>query len=338
MLIEFKDNTPTEKINEIVEYISKFKINFELNINNNIYMINIIDKLLDYQITYMKEKDYIYKIEKNISTINKYSREYKKEDSIFTINNKIKFGEGFFNIIAGPCCIESYDQLFSIASSIKKSGASLLRAGAFKPRTSPYSFQGLGKEGIDILIKVKDQLNIPIVSEILNISNIDMFSDVDIIQVGARNMQNFELLKVLGKSKKTILLKRGFCNTIKEFLLSAEYIMSYGNENIILCERGIRSFNNITRNTLDISCIPLVKNMAHLPIIVDPSHASGKSNLIKPLSLASIACGADGVMIEVHNNPKISISDSEQAISCNTFKEISNDIISLAKFYNKITF
>ncbi len=258
-----------------------------------------------------------------------------KETSIIDVNG-IKIGGKKLTIIAGPCSVESKEQINDISKNVKRSGASILRGGAFKPRTSPYSFQGLELEGLNLLKEAKKNTSLPIVSEIMSVSMIEKFiEDVDIIQVGARNMQNFDLLKELGKTKKPILLKRGFCATIEEFLNSAEYIMSGGNENIILCERGIRTFEPFTRNTLDISSIPIIKKLSHLPIIVDPSHASGISSLVEPLSLASISAGADGLIIEVHNDPKNALCDGEQSLNINEFDELVKKVKLVANAVNR---
>ena len=231
--------------------------------------------------------------------------------------------------MAGPCSVESEEQIVEIAKSVKKSGATFLRGGAFKPRTSPYAFQGLKAEGLDLLKIARKETGLPIVTEIMRASHIDMFEPVDIIQVGARNMQNFELLKELGKIDKPILLKRGLSATIEEWLMSAEYIMAGGNSKVILCERGIRTYENFTRNTLDISAIPIVKKLSHLPVVVDPSHASGKSWLVETLSLAAVAAGADGLIIEVHNDPPHALSDGAQSLTPNQFDGVAKKIFKL---------
>lgn len=264
----------------------------------------------------------------------KISKKYK-EKTIVNVGD-VEIGGDKLTIIAGPCSVESKEQINIVSESVKNSGASVLRGGAFKPRTSPYSFQGLELDGLKLLNEAKKNTNLPIVSEIMSVSMIEKFiEEVDIIQVGARNMQNFDLLKELGKTKKPILLKRGFCATIEELLNSAEYIISGGNENIILCERGIRTFETMTRNTLDISAIPLLKKLTHLPVIVDPSHASGIRDLIEPLSLASICAGADGLIIEVHNDPKNALCDGEQSLDLvefdNLFKKVKKVANALGK-------
>lgn len=253
----------------------------------------------------------------------KVSRKYQKFDTIIDINENLKIGSGHFLFMAGSCSVESEKQIIELAIELKKRGADILRGGAFKPRTSPYDFQGLGKIGLKYLKKAKEKAGIPIISEIVDVRDLDEFSDVDIVQVGARNMQNFALLKELGKIKKPVLLKRGFAATYEEFLSSAEYIMESGNPNIILCERGIRSFEPTIRNMLDITAIPLLKEMTHLPIIFDPSHGTGRRNLVLPMALAGVAAGSDGMIVEVHKLPENSISDSNQTIDLDEFENIA---------------
>jgi len=235
-------------------------------------------------------------------------------------------GGNAFAIMAGPCSIESEEQLTDIAEKVKASGATVLRGGAFKPRTSPYDFQGLKNEGIELLLKAKKATGLPVVTEIMSPSHLDMFNDVDILQVGARNMQNFELLKELGKTQKPILLKRGLSATIKEFLMSAEYIMAGGNTNVILCERGIRSYDTYTRNVLDLSAVPVLYELTHLPVIVDPSHATGVARLVRPMALAAAACGAHGLMIEVHNDPINALCDGAQSLTPEQFDRVVKDV------------
>lgn len=247
----------------------------------------------------------------------------------------LSLGEGSFHVIAGPCSVESEEQITLVAESVKASGATLLRGGAFKPRTSPYAFQGLHAEGLELLKKAKAVTGLPIVTEIMNLNHLEMFADVDVIQVGARNMQNFDLLKELGHCNKPILLKRGLANTIEEFLMSAEYIMAGGNSNIILCERGIRTFETATRNTLDVSAVPLLKRMSHLPVFIDPSHAAGLSWMVEPLSKAAIAVGADGLMIEVHNNPKKALCDGAQSLDLPQFEALMTDVKRRVAFEGK---
>ena len=250
------------------------------------------------------------------------NRKFHPENSVIDISG-VKIGGGNFAIIAGPCSVESEAQILEVARSIKASGASLLRGGAFKPRTSPYDFQGMKAEGIELLLEAKKDTGMPIVTEIMNEKHLPLFEEVDVIQVGARNMQNFELLKALGRTNKPILLKRGLANTLKELLMSAEYIMSEGNENVILCERGIRTFETYTRNTLDLSAVPMLRKLTHLPIVVDPSHATGIASLVEPMALAAAAAGADGLMIEVHNNPAEALCDGPQSLTPEQFAAVA---------------
>lgn len=266
----------------------------------------------------------------------KANRLFKPEDSIIKVENTLVGGNNL-GIMAGPCSVENEEQIVEIAKKVKASGANFLRGGAFKPRTSPYSFQGLELEGLNLLKLAKQETGLPIVTEIMSTDYIDDFvRDVDVIQVGARNMQNFDLLKQLGKTNKPILLKRGLAATVEEWLMSAEYIMAGGNENIILCERGIRTYEGYTRNTLDLSAVPVVKRLSHLPIIVDPSHAAGYWYLVEPLAKAAIAAGADGLMIEVHNNPQCALSDGQQSIKPESFDQLMRKIKVLAELEGKI--
>lgn len=241
----------------------------------------------------------------------------------------LKIGGGNFAIIAGPCSVESEEQILEVAECVKKSGASLLRGGAFKLRTSPYDFQGMKTEGLELLLEAKKKTGMPIVSEIISANHLPLFEDVDVIQIGARNMQNIELLKAVGKTDKPILLKRGFASTLEELLLSAEYIMSEGNKNVILCERGIRTFETYTRNTLDLSAIPALREQTDLPIIVDPSHATGRASLVEPMALAAVAAGADGLMIEVHNNPEAALCDGNQSLTPQQFDELMTKVFKI---------
>lgn len=256
-------------------------------------------------------------------------------------NTKVKAGnivfkEGYFQVISGPCSVESEEQIVKVAEAVKKSGATVLRGGAYKPRTSPYSFQGLHEDGLKLLSIAKKVTGLPIITEMTNINQMEYFEDVDIIQIGARNMQNFDLLKEVGKCRKPVLLKRGLYNTLEEFLMSAEYIMAGGNEQVILCERGIRTVETMTRNTLDISAVPLLKKLSHLPVIIDPSHAAGIRSLVPPLTKAAIAAGADGIMIETHNEPAKALCDGAQSLDLTQFDELMNDIKKRVEFEGKI--
>ncbi|MBQ7827559.1 MAG: 3-deoxy-7-phosphoheptulonate synthase [Clostridia bacterium] len=256
------------------------------------------------------------------------NRKFHPDDTVIEVGG-VKIGGGNFAMIAGPCSVESHDQIIEIAKSVHESGAAMLRGGAFKPRTSPYDFQGLHADGIELLLEAKKITGMPIVTEIMNANHLPLFEHVDVIQVGARNMQNFELLKELGKTDKVILLKRGLANTLKELLMSAEYIMAGGNEKVILCERGIRTFETYTRNTLDLSAVPMLHELTHLPVVIDPSHATGVSRLVKPMAMAAAACGADGLIIEVHNNPAKALCDGPQSLLPEQFADVAKSVMAV---------
>ena len=256
------------------------------------------------------------------------NRTFHPDDTIIDVMGH-KIGGGNFQFFAGPCSVESREQILEVARDVKASGANILRGGAFKPRTSPYSFQGMRAAGLELLLEAKKETGMPIVTEIMDTSHIPLFEDVDIIQVGARNMQNFELLRELGHLDKPIFLKRGLSSTLQELLMSAEYIMAGGNERVILCERGIRTFETATRNTLDLSSVPLLKEKTHLPVVVDPSHASGIARLVQPMAYAAAACGADGLMIEVHNDPAKALCDGPQALTPDQFTHVVKGVESI---------
>ncbi len=266
--------------------------------------------------------EYVRRVTEPYKAVN---RKMHPDDTILDVAGR-KIGAGYFNVFAGPCSVESEDQILMVAEAVKKAGASFLRGGAFKPRTSPYSFQGMEAEGLRLLLEAKRQTGLPIVTEIMSEKHLDLFADVDIIQLGARNMQNFMLLKELGRSKKPVLMKRGLSATMEEFLMAAEYIYAGGNDQVILCERGIRTFEPMIRNNLDVSAVPLVKKHSHLPIMIDPSHAAGRRDMVAPLSRAAIAIGADGLMIEVHNNPKCALCDGAQSLDMEQFAATMEDV------------
>ena len=256
----------------------------------------------------------------------KANRKFHPEDTVVEVD-KARIGGGSFSVIAGPCSVESEEQIVEVAKDVKRSGAALLRGGAFKPRTSPYPFQGMGTPGLDLLMEARQATGLPIVTEIMDPRMADLFErEVDVVQVGARNMQNFELLKEMGRMSKPILLKRGLSNSYEEWIMSAEYIMSEGNENVILCERGIRTFETYTRNTLDVSAIPAVKKMSHLPVIVDPSHAAGMYWMVEPLAMAAIAAGADGLIVEVHNDPPHALCDGAQSLRPEQYEDVAKSV------------
>ena len=264
----------------------------------------------------------------------KANRKFHPDDTVVSVGDA-KFGGGHFAMIAGPCSVESEEQIVAVAKAVKASGANILRGGAFKPRTSPYDFQGLKATGIELLKTARAATGLPIVTEIMGVEHLPLFEDVDIIQVGARNMQNFDLLRELGKLRKPILLKRGLASTLKELLMSAEYIMAGGNEQVILCERGIRTFDDYTRNTLDLAAVPMLKELTHLPIIVDPSHATGIARLVEPMALAATACGADGLIIEVHNDPMHALCDGAQSLRPEVYDDLAKKVRSIREVIAK---
>ena len=286
-------------------------------------------------IDYISAQDIVESVKRVQEPYKKANRKFHPDDTVITLPGGQKIGDGSLSLIAGPCSVESERQIVEIAKSVKDSGAQFLRGGAFKPRTSPYAFQGLKAEGLELLREARKVTGLPIVTEIMRVSHIPLFEDVDIIQVGARNMQNFELLKELGRLDKPILLKRGLSSTIEELLMSAEYIMAGGNEKVILCERGIRTYETYTRNTLDISAVPILKKLSHLPVIVDPSHASGISWLVEPLALAAVAAGADGLIIEVHNDPQHALSDGAQSLTPEQFDQVAKHVNAAAKAFGR---
>lgn len=299
-------------------------------------VLGLIGDTTKIDIDYISAQDIVESVKRVQEPYKKANRKFHPDNTVISFDGGQKIGDGSLCIMAGPCSVESEEQLNGIAEKVKKSGATFLRGGAFKPRTSPYAFQGLKAEGLDLLKEARRVTGLPIVTEIMRVSHIDMFENVDVIQVGARNMQNFELLKELGKIDKPILLKRGLAATIEEFLMSAEYIMAGGNDKVILCERGIRTYETFTRNTLDISAIPIIKKLSHLPVIVDPSHASGKSWLVEPLAMAAVAAGADGLIIEVHNDPPHALSDGAQSLTPKQFDGVAKKVFGLKKAVDKL--
>ncbi len=298
-------------------------------------VLGLIGDTTQIDIDYISAQDIVESVKRVQEPYKKANRKFHPDNTVISFEGGQKIGDGSLCIMAGPCSVESEEQLNGIAEKVKKSGATFLRGGAFKPRTSPYAFQGLKAEGLDLLKEARRVTGLPIVTEIMRVSHIDMFENVDIIQVGARNMQNFELLKELGKIDKPILLKRGLAATIEEFLMSAEYIMAGGNDKVILCERGIRTYETATRNTLDISAVPVLRKLTHLPIIVDPSHASGKSWLVEPLAMSAVAAGADGLMIEVHNDPPHALSDGAQSLTPEQFDLVARRVFAMKKAYDE---
>lgn len=327
MIIVLRRGTDRKTIDE---FSSALKKTYNVDVNEwqgvNETVLGLIGDTTTVDIGTIKAQDIVYSVKRVQEPYKKANRKFHPEDTVITLSNGAKIGGGNLTLIAGPCSVESESQVTEIAKAVKKSGATVLRGGAFKPRTSPYSFQGLKGEGLSLLFKARQETGLPIVTEIMSEADIDLFNDVDIIQVGARNMQNFTLLKKLGKLDKPILLKRGLCATIEEWLMSAEYIMAEGNQQVILCERGIRTYEKYTRNTLDLSAIPIVKSLSHLPVIVDPSHATGHSWLVEPLAMAAVAAGADGLIIEVHNDPPHALCDGAQSLTPEEFDSVADKV------------
>ena len=332
MIIVLKPTTTPEQLRTFTE---KLKEDYDVRINRwdgvHSTVLGLIGDTTRVDIEYIEAQDIVESVKRVQEPYKKANRKFHPENTTIKINDSVTIGDGSLHIMAGPCSVENEKQIVEVAKRVQKSGATLLRGGAFKPRTSPYAFQGLKAEGLDLLKTARKQTGLPIVTEIMRVSHIDMFENVDVIQVGARNMQNFELLKELGKTDKPILLKRGLSATIEEWLMSAEYIMAGGNDKVMLCERGIRTYETFTRNTLDISAIPVIKKLSHLPVIVDPSHAAGKSWLVEPLAMAAVAAGADGLIIEVHNDPPHALSDGAQSLTPDQFDAVAKKLFSLKK-------
>lgn len=331
MVITLKPNPEKERVQRLIGHLEEkgFRVNYSEGENTTI--LGLIGDTSRIEEKDILAYDLVERVQRVTEPFKQVSRKFHPNDTVIDVEGK-KIGAGYFSMMGGPCSVESEEQLMTIAKSAKESGAAFLRGGVFKPRTSPYSFQGLGKEGIDLMLEAKRLTGLPIVCELMSEMQLDLFEDVDIIQIGARNMQNFMLLKELGKTQKTILLKRGLSATIEEWLMSAEYIVSGGNSNVILCERGIRTFETGIRNNLDISAVPVVKRLSHLPIIIDPSHAAGRRDLIMPLSRAAIAAGADGLIVETHNDPKKALSDGAQSLTLPQFDELMQDVVKRAEF------
>lgn len=325
MIIVIKKNYEQTQLDNLIKWVKDQGVGVDLSVGSHATVLGLIGDTSKIDIDLVHSLDIVEAVRRIQEPFKCANRKFHPDDTIVDIGGH-KFGGDKFQIIAGPCSIESEKQIIEVAKAVKDAGATLLRGGAYKPRTSPYAFQGLKQSGLELLLKAKRETGMPIVTEIMSVSHLDQFVDVDLVQIGARNMQNFELLKEVGKTGKPVLLKRGLANTIEEWLMSAEYIMSEGAKDIILCERGIRTFEPYTRNTLDLSAIPLLKELTHLPVIVDPSHASGLSRLVKPLSLASVGAGAHGLMIEVHNDPAHALCDGAQSIRPEQFSDIVKSI------------
>ena len=335
MIVILKQNADSAQLAQLENWIRERGLDIHKSQGVNSTILGLVGDTSKIDIDLLGALEIVDNVKRVSEPYKNANRKFHPMDTVVDVNG-VKIGGGNFAVIAGPCSVESEEQICAIAESVKASGAVMLRGGAFKPRTSPYAFQGMRGEGIELLEKAKANTSLPIVTEIMDASQLPLFKNVDVIQVGARNMQNFELLKALGKQSKPILLKRGLSSTIEELLMSAEYIMAGGNENVILCERGIRTFETATtRNTLDLCAIPVLKERSHLPVVIDPSHATGVARLVKPMSIAAAAAGADGLIIEVHNNPEKALCDGKQSLTPEAFDDVMKAVEAVRPFAYK---
>lgn len=328
MIVVLKENANKEQLENLTNWIKSLGLDIHYSTGKHHTILGLLGDTSLVDIDLISALEIVQDVKRIQEPYKNANRKFHPEDKIIDVSG-VKIGGGNFAMIAGPCSVESEEQIIEIAKDVKAAGATMLRGGAFKPRTSPYAFQGLRAEGIKLLLQAKEQTGLPIVTEIMDLSQLSLFTDVDVIQVGARNMQNFELLKELGHTNKPILLKRGLSSTLQELLMSAEYIMAGGNEDVILCERGIRTFETATRNTLDISSVAVLKELSHLPVIIDPSHATGYSKYVASMAHASVAAGVDGLIIEVHNNPSQAMCDGPQSLTPDSFKKLSGEVMAL---------
>jgi 3-deoxy-7-phosphoheptulonate synthase len=319
MIVVLKKGTSDEQLENLVAWLKAQGVEPDVSKGTDITIVGLVGDVSKIDTELIEALDIVEKVQRVSEPFKAANRKFHPDDTVVTLTNGTKIGGGNFVFMAGPCSVESEEQIVGIAQRVKAAGAQILRGGAFKPRTSPYSFQGMGADGLKLLSLAKKATGLPIVTELMDIVHLDLFDDVDIIQIGARNMQNFELLKEMGRLDKPILLKRGLANTIQEWLMSAEYIMAGGNHNVILCERGIRTYETYTRNTLDLSAVSVVHQVSHLPVIVDPSHATGHAKLVLPMAMGAAAVGADGIMVEVHNDPPHAKCDGAQSITPDQF-------------------
>ena len=330
MIVILKNNVPGAKEEQLVSWIKNMGL--QVHISRGVYntVLGLVGDTSKVDTELLESLEIVQSVKQVSEPFKCVNRKFHPDDTIIEVGD-IKIGAGNFVLIAGPCAVESEEQIVKVAKAVKASGADMIRGGAFKPRTSPYDFAGLKAEGLELLKIARAETGLPIVTELMNIMDIDLFEDVDVIQIGARNMQNYDLLREMGKLDKPILLKRGLANTLKELLMSAEYIMSSGNERVILCERGIRTFSDYTRNTFDLSAVPMLHELSHLPVIADPSHATGMSRLVPPMALAATAAGADGLIIEVHNDPMHALCDGAQSLTPEDFDALAVKIRDVRK-------
>lgn len=328
MIVILKNDVQREKRDQLIEWLKEQGLGIHISEGEYRTVLGLIGDTGNVDMELIESLSIVDSVKRVSESFKCCNRKFHPEDTVVEVGD-VKIGSGHFAMIAGPCSVESEEQIVAVAKAVKASGANMLRGGAFKPRTSPYDFQGLKDTGIELLKLAKAETGLPIVTEIMSVNHLPLFEDVDVIQVGARNMQNFELLRALGKIDKPILLKRGLASTLKELLMSAEYIMAGGNDRIILCERGIRTFGDYTRNTLDLAAVPMLHELTHLPVIVDPSHATGIARLVRPMALAAAACGADGLIIEVHNDPMKALCDGAQSLRPEDYDALAKDVFGI---------
>ena len=331
MVVILKKNPNEKQLENLKNWLRSLGLEIHMSTGSNQTVLGLVGDTSVVDIDLIKALDIVEEVKRIQEPFKNANRKFQPRDTVIQ-GGGVKLGGGNFQFIAGPCSVETEEQICYVAQAVKDAGAGILRGGAFKPRTSPYSFQGLGAEGIRLLLEAKAKTGLPIITEIMDLHQLEYFDEVDIIQVGARNMQNFELLKELGHLRKPVLIKRGMSATLQELLMSAEYVMAGGNEQVILCERGIRTFETATRNTLDLSAVPVLKGLSHLPVVIDPSHATGKASLVRPMALAAAAAGADGLMIEVHNDPQHAWCDGPQSITPEAFAALAQDVRNILPF------
>ena len=334
MIIVVKNSCEKTQFDNLIDWVKELGLDVHVSRGESSTVLGLVGDTSRVDIDLISTLDIVEKVQRVQEPYKNANRKFHPEDTVVNVSGR-KIGGVNFQVIAGPCSVESEEQIIEVAKAVKEAGATMLRGGAFKPRTSPYAFQGLKGTGIELLLKAKEETGLPVVTELLSVTDLDLFKDVDVIQIGARNMQNFELLKEVGKTGKPILLKRGLANTLQELLMSAEYIMAEGDSQVILCERGIRTFETMTRNTLDLSAVPALKDKTHLPIVIDPSHSTGIARYVEPMSLAAVGAGADGLIIEVHNNPKCALCDGAQSLNPVQFNELMKKIKTMLPIVGK---
>ncbi len=334
MIIVVKNSCEQKQFNNLVDWVKELGLDVHVSRGETSTVLGLVGDTSKVDMDLISSLDIVEQVQRVQEPYKNANRKFHPQDSVISVGGH-KIGGNNFNVIAGPCSVESEAQIIEVAQAVKEAGATMLRGGAFKPRTSPYAFQGLKDTGIELLLKAKKETGLPIVTELLSVNHLDLFKDVDVIQIGARNMQNFELLKEVGKTGKPILLKRGLANTLQELLMSAEYIMAEGDSEVILCERGIRTFETMTRNTLDLSAVPALKDKTHLPVIIDPSHSTGIAKYVEPMSLAAVGAGAHGLIIEVHNDPKHALCDGAQSLNPEQFKALMQKVKAMLPIVGK---